>query len=58
MPLNRNENDEQYAKLRNKLTNKVYGITPDLSTMMDSSDDVGFNFGGNSIQNTSGMEIL
>lgn len=54
MPLNRNENDEQYAKLRNKLTNKVYGITPDLSTMMDSSDDVGFNFGGNSIQNTSG----
>lgn len=54
MPLNRNENDEQFEKLRNKLTNKVYGITPDLSTMMDSSDDVGFNFGNNSIQNTNG----
>lgn len=54
MPLNRNENDEQFSKLRNKLTNKVYGITPDLSTMMDSSDDVGFNFTNNSIQNTNG----
>ena len=55
MPLNRQENEEQYQKLRQKMTSKVYGITTDLNGLMDSSDDIGFNFGQGSLESTAGQ---
>ena len=55
MPLNRQENEEQYLKLRDKTTSKVFGITTDIGKLMDSSDDIGFNFVQSSIESTAGQ---
>lgn len=55
MPITGRENEEQSAKLRAKLTTKVYGITEELDELLQVKDDIGFNFTASSgMQGTNG----